>query len=212
MMTVREKRGLASLSAVACLSAVSLASVVEWRVSDGGNGHFYDVVRSQSRLTWEDARAHASALGGHLATLTSAAEDQFVFALVASRPEAWQGNTFGGPWLGAFQPSPTGTAPDQGWVWVTGEAWSYTNWSPGEPGDQGWLGGVESYLHYRDSGGGWNDFTNDGNSTYSFVIEYPVPAPGAILLLGAAGIAGSRRSRAAGCGRSPRRSDGGRAR
>lgn len=206
MITVREKRVLASLLSAACLSTLSLASVVEWRVADGGNGHLYDVVRSETRLTWEDARAHASALGGHLATLTSAAEDQFVFALVASRPEAWQGNTFGGPWLGAFQPSPTGTAPDQGWVWVTGEAWSYTNWSSGEPGDQGWMGGVESYLQYRDSGGGWNDFTNDGNSTFSFVIEYPVPAPGAVLLLGVAGCSGFRRRRAA-SGGSPSRSE-----
>lgn len=212
MTILCKQRGLASLFAVACLPAVSLASVVEWRVSDGGNGHLYDVIRSPSRLTWEDARARAVELGGHLATLTSAAEDQFVFALVASRPEAWEGNTFGGPWLGAFQLSPTGTAPDQGWVWVTGEAWSFTNWSPGEPGDQGWQGGVESYLQYRDSGGGWNDFTNDGNSTFSFVIEYPIPAPGTIVVFCAAGIAGSRLRRDAGGGRSPRHLDRGRAR
>jgi formylglycine-generating enzyme required for sulfatase activity len=159
-------------------SAAQAQQAVQWRIADGGNGHLYGVVRSPSRLTWEGARVRALELGGYLATLTSAAEDQFVFTLVASRPEAWQGNTFGGPWLGAFQPDATGTAPDQGWVWVTGEPWSYTNWSPGEPGDQGWQGGVESYLQYRDSGGGWNDFTNDGSSTFSFVIEWSADCNG----------------------------------
>jgi len=70
-------KSLALFGAVALVaSSASAASVVEWRVSDGGNGHFYDVVRSQSRLTWEDARAQAVELGGHLTTLTSVAEDQ----------------------------------------------------------------------------------------------------------------------------------------
>ncbi|MBM4223881.1 MAG: hypothetical protein FJ167_03640 [Gammaproteobacteria bacterium] len=70
-------KSLALFGAVALVaSSASAASVVEWRVSDGGNGHFYDVVRSQSRLTWEDARPQAVELGGHLTTLTSAAEDQ----------------------------------------------------------------------------------------------------------------------------------------
>lgn len=180
------------------MSATASGAIVQWRVEDGGNGHTYETVRSASRVTWEQARDLAVGMGGHLATLTSASEDAFVFGLVSTDASLWNANTFGGPWLGGYQPDPTGTAPDQGWVWVTGEQWSFTNWSPGEPGDQGWLGGPESYLQYRDFGGGWNDFTNDGNATYSFVVEYSIPGPASIALFGmSCAAAGRRRVRSA---------------
>jgi hypothetical protein len=168
---------------------VTDAALVQWSNASGGNGHFYEAILSSTSVTWEQARALAESRGGHLATLTSAAEDAFVFSLVADQPAYWA-NSFGGPWLGAYQPNPNVPAAS-GWVWVTGEAWEYTNWSPGEPGDQGWLGGVESYLHFRDLSGGWNDFTNDGNATYSYIVEYTVPTPGCAILL----MALNRRSR-----------------
>jgi hypothetical protein len=163
-----------------CAGTIGMGSAVQWQVEDGGNGHYYETVLSPDALTWEAARDRAISLGGHLATLTSDAEDTFVFSLVASRPDLWQQNSFGGPWLGGFQAAPFGSEPSEGWEWVTGEAWSYTNWAASEPNDAGWQGGVESYLQYRDLTGGWNDFTNDGNSVFSFVVEYsmsPVPAP-----------------------------------
>ncbi len=186
--------GTSWFSRHACAGVVGGGGAIEWREEDGGNGHFYEAILSPTRVTWEQARDLAVTLGGHLVTLTSSAEDSFVFSLIANRPELWQSNSFGGPWLGGFQPNPTGTAPDQGWVWVTGEAWSFTNWASGEPGDQGWQGGVESYLQYRDASGGWNDFTNDGNSTYSFIVEYPIPAPATLVaLLACTGLAPQRR-------------------
>lgn len=183
------------LGCTACLfvSCLSSASMVQWKAADGGNDHWYEAVVSPTRVTWEQARTLAESRGGHLATLTSAAEDAFVFSLVANRPEFWN-NTWGGPWLGGYQPDPAASAAT-GWVWVTGEAWSYTNWAAGEPGDQGWQGGRESYLHFRDATGGWNDFTNDGNSTYSYIVEYVVPAPSTAALLGALALLNWRRRR-----------------
>lgn len=172
--------GIVLLAGFTC--SVSDAALVEWSNASGGNGHSYEAVLSATKVTWEEARDLAVSRGGHLVTLTSAAENAFVLSLVANQSAYWQ-NSYGGPWLGAYQPNPNGPA-DLGWVWVTGEAWEYTNWLPGEPGDQGWQGGVESYLQFGNLSGRWNDFTNEGNATYSYIVEYPVPTPsGAIVLL-----------------------------
>jgi hypothetical protein len=105
---------------------------VQWTPESGGNGHFYQAVCATS--TWDQANAAATASGGHLATLTSAEENAFAFALVDD-PSFWTLNEFdcnNGPWLGAMQPS--GSAePTQAWEWVTGEPFSFAAWHVGEP-------------------------------------------------------------------------------
>ena len=83
---------------VMVLIGISNATPVEWSVSSGGNGHFYEVI--SEALTWTDARDAAISAGGYLATITSEAEDIFVWNLLDS-------SHFGGhygPWLGGFQP------------------------------------------------------------------------------------------------------------
>jgi hypothetical protein len=47
-----------------------------------------------SAVSWSQAQQLARSQGGHLATLTSAAENDFVFGLVSS-PEFWYLNEFG---------------------------------------------------------------------------------------------------------------------
>ena len=84
---------------------------VQWRVEDGGNGHWYR--RVDHALAWQAAKLESEALGGHLVTVTSSAEWQF---LKSTLPVAEC-------WAGASQaPSNPGYAePAGGWVWVTGE-------------------------------------------------------------------------------------------
>ena len=94
--------GTSWFSRHACAGVVGGGGAIEWREEDGGNGHFYEAILSPTRVTWEQARDLAVTLGGHLVTLTSSAEDSFVFSLIANRPELWQSNSFGGPWLGGF--------------------------------------------------------------------------------------------------------------
>lgn len=183
---------LASTGVTVLASQTALAALTQWRVDQGGNGHWYEAVVNASAVTWEAARTEAESRGGYLATLTSAQEDAFVWGLVANRPELWA-NTFGGPWLGGYQPDPSVPAAS-GWVWVTGETWNYTHWAAGEPNDAGWQGGRESYLQFRDGTGGWNDFTNDGNRVYSYVVEYAVPAPTVVPLIGATFLRRRRRA------------------
>ena len=52
---------------------------VQWRVEDGGNGHWYAIVLESDGLAWTAAKTRATAMGGHLATIHSTPEDEFVF-------------------------------------------------------------------------------------------------------------------------------------
>ena len=100
------------------------------------NGHCYEAVLYPG-FSWYDAKAACEARGGYLATITSAEENAFVFGLVSSINAFWYLDMFGnglGPWLGGYQEA-NAPAPDSGWHWVTGEAFVYTDWEDGQPGD-----------------------------------------------------------------------------
>jgi lectin-like protein len=131
------------------------------------NGHRYRVVVAPGELTWEDAKAQAIRLGGHLVTLTSSEENDFVFGLVLITQDAYNGDY--GPWIGASQP-PDAIEPDQGWGWVTGEPWSFTAWAPGFPDDDG----DQDYAHYfsgKDRRATWQDGSPTGYAR-AFVVEF----------------------------------------
>ena len=104
---------------------------VVWEIGSGGNGHRYQVV--PGGMTWGEANAAAQTAGGYLATITSAAENDFVFSLI-DRASMWSssGTSRFGPWIGGVQ-SPGSPEPAGGWGWITGEAFGYSNWYPGEP-------------------------------------------------------------------------------
>lgn len=120
----------------------------------GPNGHLYQ--RFDDTTTWHDAKDACDNLGGHLATITSAEEHDFVYdSLVFDAPDDMV-------WLGATDEVAEGT-----WAWVTNEAWDYTHWAGGEPNN---CSGIEHYLVYftpydpLGRAGWWNDLGegNDG--------------------------------------------------
>ncbi len=193
------------LPASLILAGVVVSSQAAW-VQWSGNGHYYDVVQiTGSDFSWGAASAQASALTGPggssvtLATLTSASENAFVFGLV-DNPAYWVIDGAGnneGPYLGGFQPA--GSAePFFNWQWVTGEAWTYSSWSLGEPNNSG---GDENSLVYFSPGSGrtqnWNDVGNSPNSVIHYYVAETVPEPMTMTILGlaAAGLASRRRSR-----------------
>lgn len=155
-------------------SGASAQQAVQWRVEDGGNGHWYQGMRAPQALSWSVARQRAEAMGGHLATATDAEEFQHI-KLIAGAPELWTHRV--GPWLGGYQDrtDPAYSEPLGGWRWVTGEPW-YAQWIPGEPNN---ARGGEDYLHFI-SGNcpdpipqrHWNDYPNE----FSFDSCTPVPS------------------------------------
>ena len=116
------------------------------------NGHCYEAVLAPG-VSWDQAQARCVARGGHLATITSAEENAFVFSLVSGNPSFWFLDSFGnglGAWLGGYQIS-SSAGPAGGWRWVTNEPFAYTNWETGQPGDMEGL--EQNRLRFFKAGG-----------------------------------------------------------
>jgi hypothetical protein len=109
------------------------------------NGHSY--YRSTTSMTWTAAKVACENMGGHLVTMNSAAENNFVF-------QTWPSG-----WIGFNDEAVEGQ-----WRWVTGEPVTYTNWNPGEPNNAG----NEDYAQFV-GGGRWNDLPN---TSLPYVIEF----------------------------------------
>jgi hypothetical protein len=144
-------------------AALDAGGLPEGAVVWPDNGHAYLVVARGRSILWDDAKAEAVAMGGHLATISSASENQFVFDLARAHDAAWNG-AWGGPYLGGFLSSGQGRGA---WAWVTGEPWGYTAWAPSEPTNDN----SEKYLQLNDRESPlWNNI-NTGAAN-SFVVEF----------------------------------------
>jgi hypothetical protein len=110
---------------------------------------------------WNEATATnaASQYGGHLVVVNSAEENEFLRSkIMASRV-----------WIGF-----TDEANEGNFKWVNGDPVTYTNWSYGEPNNQGINGGQGDHTVLEKSSGKWKD--RNGWDDYEFVIEIPCQA------------------------------------
>jgi hypothetical protein len=114
---------------VAMLAGMAAAQPVQWRVEDGGNGHWYDRLE-MLYSSWEQCRGEAHARGAELVSVTSTGEQMIVNQVIA-RGQHPPGLAY---WFGATAPS--GTSGNSGWSWVDGSPWQYTFWNVNQPGSQ----------------------------------------------------------------------------
>jgi len=160
-------------------------------------GHHYEFVSGS--LSWSDAKAAAetrfyNGFQGYLTTVTSQAENDFLFS-------NW-GN-FDHVWLGASDAEQEGvwkwmTGPEAGTVfWQNGIPNGYNNWSSTEPNN---VGGIEDYVEFNSSAGGrWNDVPHNhwiSNLISGYFVEYnapqaTVPEPSSMLGLLVLGVFGT---------------------
>ncbi len=146
-------------------------------------GHTYQIVKTA--MTWAAAKAWAESQGGHLAYITSAAENQALVSMVQLTtgldvaPSAADGGGARYLWLGGSDADVEGT-----WRWGDGTLVTsgYSNWGAGALGvEPDNYGGVQDAMAFglqswpQPSGGigtafKWNDI-NPTNSLY-FVVEW----------------------------------------
>ena len=97
--------------------------------------------------SWHGAKTRCEKMGGHLATIGSRAENDFVLGLARRGIERL--GKLDGVWLGA-----TDEVRENRWEWVDGSKSSFTKWDPGQPNNKN---GEEHYLLLWLSPGLWVD-------------------------------------------------------
>ncbi len=140
-------------------------------------GHRYELVPGE--LSWEDAKAKAEAMGGHLATVTSQEENEWLQATFATQLDRnVMASSF---WLGGF--ADTNEGP---WQWVTAEPFTFAAWAKGQPDFITIVGEPAQGPHgivFKEHPHGWHDFpTYRTRSSVGFIVEWDdgaiaMPAP-----------------------------------
>ena len=156
---------------------------VQWRIEDGGNGHWYQLVVSASTVTWNEANAGAQSEGGYLATTTSGAENQWIYDTFNLDDYAsyWETASGTGPALGAIWRGELAGY----WEWNTGETWDYENWRNGQdqpnPPDADWGMSYSTLAGVPTPSNLWQHVPVDGGIVHvSYVIEFTT-LPGSAL-------------------------------
>ena len=166
----------AAASSIPFTSTAAAQDAVQWRVEDGGNGHWYQAMIEG--LGWLSARNYCDSEGGHLVTLGSSEELSWLMGVLPER----ECSTSGGHWhIGAFR---SAESPEPaGFEWVTGEPFRFTAWASGQPSNSTSFcpEGEDAVAMWGPSGdcgsgsfaGEWNDVPAcDGGWGPGFIIEW----------------------------------------
>ena len=130
-------------------------------VTDPATGIRYLAIAA---TTWSGAESFAVQLGGHLVSINSQAEQDFVWSTFGQL-----GGIDRRVWIGF-----TDNGTEGAFGWSDGSPAKFTNWNPGEPNNSG---GVEHYAELLGSNGRWNDL-NDAGAGYTHIAVVELAAGG----------------------------------
>jgi hypothetical protein len=148
-------------AAVTGAGDLSIASGFLADVTDPGSGIRYVAVNA---TTWTAAEALAQSLGGHLTSIGSAEEQNFVWTTF--------GNLDGVDrrvWIGFND-----VANEGAFEWTDQSPVAFTNWNSGEPNN---ANGTEHYAELLGSNGEWNDMPDNGGS-FPHIAVFELPKDG----------------------------------
>jgi hypothetical protein len=148
----------------ACPTATLPASVPGYTLIGNLAGHRYFI--SNTASGWNAANAAANAVGGHLAVITSSAENDFVYNnMVIADPSADAKNA----WLGGTNYPRT---DNQNYKWINDEPFAYNAFGPGLPGpvQPDNSGGNQHYIHYYYGFQVWDDA--EETQSFKSIIEF----------------------------------------
>ncbi|XP_056001586.1 uncharacterized protein LOC125654833 [Ostrea edulis] len=127
-----------------------------WTMFSGSCYYFGVVPKS-----WQDSEVACERLGGHLATVHSTEEEQFILDYVKRERKALVDMSHGYTWIGGHD-----FLQESNWMWITDEVFNFTNWRAGNPNN----GGAALNEDCLDvSGDGWND--NKCSNRLNYVCE-----------------------------------------
>ncbi|MGV3661696.1 MAG: protein kinase domain-containing protein [Prosthecobacter sp.] len=146
------------LKTLAAISCLAVPTPPKTQPVHRFNNHHYQLVTR--RCSWDDAAAAARQMGGHLLTITTPEEHQWVAQTFRSEIARDYGSVF----IGA-------RAEDNRWSWITNEPFTYTAWLPNEPGRRG--AGAYMDLKVHDNQVGWSVAWNARpNTSRGFIVEW----------------------------------------
>ena len=135
-------------------TTINVNSITEQPEAHVFNGHTYYLFTTPA--TWYLANAFCEASGGHLVTINSNQENEYIQTLLGDGDVVW---------IGA-----TDQDSEENWSWVTEEEMLYQNWSTNEPNNfPSTHNSEEDYAVFWANSGLWNDL--DGHNKYMFVLE-----------------------------------------
>ncbi|MBN1212207.1 MAG: thrombospondin type 3 repeat-containing protein, partial [candidate division Zixibacteria bacterium] len=142
----------------------------QWRTGVGGNGHWYAVLPELMLYKQADSVVRIPEkegwLGGHLATITSQEENDFVKNNIITGLDD-QPTVLDQFWMGGY------FVERNIWKWINGEPFVYENWAPEEPNNIGvetiiLMWGYHETYEYRQAGT-WNNAMPNIYSFWSLV-------------------------------------------
>lgn len=143
------------VAALAAVASQAQAQSFDWQRSPV-NGRWY--AEGAAPTSWSGAEALAQLCGGHLTTVRSQAESDWLDQNFFS-----QLTLFRHHWIGLRQDrsDPLYAEPAGGWGWASGEPLTFTNWAPGQPDN---AGGRQDFGRSGGNSGGstqaWHDDTD----------------------------------------------------